>query len=298
MNSNTHISTGFTLMEKVKAFFQLLKFRLSFIVTFSGSMAYILASNTEIDYGRLMAFALGGFLVTGSANIINQLLEVKYDRLMKRTENRPLPTQVLSPKEAIIFCVIIGILGLVIHFQINGLTFLISLLSLLLYGFAYTPLKRVGPIAVLVGAFPGAFPPLIGWVAVTGSLDYMGWILFGIQFLWQFPHFWAIAWVAHEDYTRAGFKLLPSKGGRDLNTAFNIMIYTLFLIPASILPYMMGVTNRISTIVVIIAGLAFLTQTFLLMKNCDRKSALQMMFGSFLYLPIVQIAFVLGKIEF
>jgi len=121
MNSNTQISTGFTVMEKAKAYFQLLKFRLSFIVTFSGSMAYILASKSEIDYGRLIAFALGGFLVTGSANIINQLLEVKYDRLMKRTENRPLPTQVLSPIEAIVFCVLIGIAGLLIHFQINGL---------------------------------------------------------------------------------------------------------------------------------------------------------------------------------
>lgn len=294
MSNSTEMVVDNNMMVKVKAFAQLMKFRLSFLVAFSGVIAYILGAGQTINYSSLVVFTIGGFLVTASANIINQVLEVEYDKLMIRTQNRPLPTGVLTKREAIIFCVILGVVGLYIHWNINLLTFSISFLSLLLYGFAYTPLKRVGPIAVFVGAFPGAFPILIGWSAATGQIDTMAILLFGVQFLWQFPHFWAIAWVGHDDYTKAGFKLLPSKGGRDMNTAFNIMIYTLFLIPASILPYMIGVTGKISTVIVIIAGLGFLTQTFLLMKKRDRKAALQMMFGSFIYLPIVQIAYVLG----
>lgn len=296
MNTVSEITVKIGFIEKIKAYSQLLKFRLSFIVTFSGAIAYYLGAANSLNISGLLIFALGGFLVTGSANIINQVIEKDIDKLMTRTQSRPLPTGVLDRKEAIIFSFIIGAIGLWIHFNINFLTFSISLLSLVLYGFVYTPLKRVGPIAVFVGAFPGAFPPLIGWVAATGQIDTMAIILFGIQFIWQFPHFWAIAWVAHDDYTRAGFKLLPSRGGRNLNTAFNIMIYALFLIPASIMPYMVGATGRTSAIVVMIAGLLFLSQTFLLMKRCDKKSALQMMFGSFLYLPVVQIAYVLDKI--
>jgi len=295
MNNGTEISIANNFVVKSKALFQLLKFRLTFLVTFSGSMAFLLGSNV-VNYQSLILFIIGGFLVTGSANIINQIIEKDLDKLMSRTQNRPLPLSILSVQESVFFCVVIGLVGLAAHWAINPLTALISLLSLLLYGFAYTPLKRIGPIAVFVGAFPGAFPPLIGWVAATNSIDTMAIVLFGIQFLWQFPHFWAIAWVAHDDYIKAGFKLLPSKGGRDINTAFNIMIYALFLIPASILPYMLGITGKVSAVIVIFAGLLFLMQTFQLMKNCDKKAALQMMFGSFFYLPIVQIAFVFDKI--
>ena len=295
MNNGTEISIANNFVVKSKALFQLLKFRLTFLVTFSGSMAFLLGSNV-VNYQSLILFIIGGFLVTGSANIINQIIEKDLDKLMSRTQNRPLPLSILSVQESVFFCVVIGLVGLAAHWAINPLTALISLLSLLLYGFAYTPLKRIGPIAVFVGAFPGAFPPLIGWVAATNSIDTMVIVLFGIQFLWQFPHFWAIAWVAHDDYIKAGFKLLPSKGGRDINTAFNIMIYALFLIPASILPYMLGITGKVSAVIVIFAGLLFLMQTFQLMKNCDKKAALQMMFGSFFYLPIVQIAFVFDKI--
>ncbi len=191
----------------------------------------------------------------------------------------------------------LGVTGVAIHFiHFNLLTALLSLLSLILYAFVYTPLKRVGPIAVFVGAIPGALPPMIGWVAVSNGITTEALILFGIQFIWQFPHFWAIAWVAFEDYAKAGFKLLPSSNGRDLNTAFNIMIYTLFLIPISLLPMYIGLTGITSGIIVTIAGILFLMQTFYLMKKCDTKAAKWMMFGSFLYLPIVQIAFVLDKI--
>jgi protoheme IX farnesyltransferase len=294
-----------TLIEKIKGYVQILKFRLSFLVAFSGAMAFIVASNS-VNYVNLVLFVLGGFLVTTSANIINQIKEVEFDKLMKRTKDRPLPTGVLNKTEAAVFSVILGVVGLSIHyFYLNSLTALLSFISLLLYGFAYTPLKRVGPIAVFVGAFPGALPPLIGWVACTGTIvgtsadgtpEMMGLILFGIQFIWQFPHFWAIAWVGDEDYQNAGFKLLPNKGGKNLTTAFNIMIYTLFLIPLSLLPHYLGITGIKSAIVVTVAGVLFLIQTFQLMRTCDKAAALKMMFGSFFYLPIVQIAFVLDKI--
>ena len=296
MNHTNIISLEVTIKDKIKGFMQLLKFRLSFIVTFSSAMAYCLGYPGELDYLQLLYFSIGGFLVTGSANIINQLIEIDFDKLMDRTHNRPLPTGVLHKKEAIIFCVLIGLIGLGIHWTVNPLTFSLSLLSLILYGFVYTPLKRVGPIAVFVGAFPGAFPPMIGWVAATGVIDQIAVILFGIQFLWQFPHFWAIAWVSHDDYSKAGFNLLPSSGGRDLKTAFTIMVYTMFLIPASLLPFMVNVTGEKSAIVVLIAGLVFFYQTYILTQKLDRKSALQIMFDSFLYLPIVQITYVLDRV--
>ena len=299
-------SNDVSFSAKLQGYVQILKFRLSFLVAFSGAMAFIVASQS-VNYLSLFLFVFGGFLVTTSANIINQISEVEFDKLMKRTKDRPLPTGVLNKKEAAIYSLILGSLGLAIHyFYLNPLTALLSLISLLLYGFAYTPLKRVGPIAVFVGAFPGALPPLIGWVACTGSilgtsstgeLEIMGLILFGIQFIWQFPHFWAIAWVGDEDYQAAGFKLLPNKGGRNLSTAFNIMIYTLYLIPLSLLPHYFGVTGITSAVVVTIAGVLFLVQTFQLMRTCDKAAALKMMFGSFFYLPIVQIAFVLDVID-
>jgi protoheme IX farnesyltransferase len=170
------------------------------------------------------------------------------------------------------------------------------MLSMVLYSFVYTPLKRVGPIAVFVGAIPGALPPLLGWVAATGQITYEAMIIFGIQFIWQFPHFWAIAWLADEDYQKAGFKLLPAKGKKDMRTAINIMIYTLFLLPLGLLPARFEVAGINSAIIATICGVLFLVQTFGLMRDNSRKSALRIMYGSFLYLPIVQIAYLIDKV--
>jgi protoheme IX farnesyltransferase len=157
-------------------------------------------------------------------------------------------------------------------------------------------MKTRSPIAVLIGAIPGALPPMIGWVAVTNKFGLEPGILFAIQFVWQFPHFWAIAWVLDDDYKKAGIKLLPSEGGRDLNTAFKIMIYTLLLIPLGFMPWMLGMTGINSALIALVCGILFLAQTFYLMKDCSRKAALQIMFGSFLYLPIVQIAYLFDKL--
>ncbi|SDK39176.1 protoheme IX farnesyltransferase [Catalinimonas alkaloidigena] len=285
------------LAAKTKDYVQLLKLRLSLVVVFSAGITYLMAQQGTWDLAQFVLFCLGGLLVTGAANIINQVWERDLDKLMRRTMDRPLPTGRLTPAEAITFGSVIGVVGLLL-LSFNGgiLAALLSFLSMLLYGFVYTPMKVRSPLAVLVGALPGAMPPLIGWAAATGTLGLEALILFGIQFVWQFPHFWAIAWVADEDYRRAGFKLLPSGGGRDLNTAFQIMIYTLLLLPLGLMPALLGITGLRSAIIATICGTLFLIQTFQLMRDGSRKSALRIMFGSFLYLPIVQIAYLWDKV--
>lgn len=284
-------------MEKLKAFYELLKPRLSFLVVFSSGFGYLLANQAVIGWGSFVGFLVGGFLVSGSSVTINQIIERKYDLLMKRTEDRPIPSNRISSNEALWFSVFTGVLGLgLLVVATNPLTVLLSVSSLVLYAFVYTPLKRVGSIAVFVGAIPGALPPLIGWAAASGSLTYEALIIFGIQFIWQFPHFWAIAWVCDDDYKRAGFKLLPGGGGKDLNTAINIMVYTLFLLPLGLLPSYFGLTGLTSGIVATVCGVLFLAQTLSLMKNVSNQNAKRIMFGSFIYLPIVQITFLLDKI--
>jgi heme o synthase len=291
-------STNLSLALRFKAYADLLKVRLSALVTFSAAFGFVLGQQSAgFSWAGLSGLVIGGFLISGASGAANEILEKDYDRLMKRTQGRPLPMNVISVLEAQWFTLVTAGMGLMIlWFFTNPLTTVLGLSSMVLYVFVYTPLKRVGPIAVLVGAIPGAMPPLLGWTAATGAITYEALIIFGIQFIWQFPHFWAIAWVSDEDYKKAGFKLLPSGGGKDLNTAFQIMIYTLFLLPLGLLPTYFGLTGLNSGIVATICGVLFLAQTFSLMRDCSRKSALKIMFGSFLYLPIVQIAYLLDKV--
>ncbi len=295
--STKAFSTWNQLLFKTKSYYELLKVRLSFLVAFSSGFGYILGTSGAMDWTGFFMFTLGGFIISGAAITINQILEKEYDGMMKRTMNRPLPTGRVSVNEAIIFTLILTFIGVALLIQFtNALTVTLSVMSMLLYSFVYTPLKRVGPIAVFVGAIPGALPPLLGWVAATGQITHEAIIIFGIQFIWQFPHFWAIAWLADDDYKKAGFKLLPSNGRKDMKTAINIMIYTLFLLPFGLLPAKFGFTGINSAIVATICGVLFLAQTFGLMRDNSRKSALRIMYGSFLYLPIVQIAYLLDKI--
>jgi protoheme IX farnesyltransferase len=282
------------MMMQVKPYIDLLKSRLSITVAFSGTFGYILAS-VDPKIWDILLISLGGFLLTGAANIVNQLKEIEFDKLMNRTAKRPLPTQTLTPKQAQLFGLVVATAAMLILVSFNWKTAAIGLLSYFLYGYVYTPLKRVGPISVFVGAFPGAFPPMIGWLAATGQFGWEPGILFAIQFFWQFPHFWAIAWVADEDYKKAGFKMLPNGGKKDIKTAFTIMIYTLFLIPLGFLPYLMYMTGITSAIIAVTAGILFLSQTFYLMMNPTDKAARWMMFGSFIYLLVVQIAFLFDK---
>jgi heme o synthase len=294
-----HINTltGIALaMAKAKAFSEMLKFRLSLLVAFSCAFGFVLAS-PHVQWSKLVMLFIGGFLLSGASIVINQIKEKEFDKVMTRTMNRPLPTDRLTVNEAMVFGAICFIAAIIILFYFtNPLTTGLSIISMILYSFVYTPLKRVGPIAVFVGAIPGALPPLLGWTAATGVISYEALVIFGIQFIWQFPHFWAIAWVADEDYKKAGFKLLPSGGTKDLNTAIQIMIYTMFLIPLGLLPAFFGITGMNSAIVATVCGVLFFSQTFSLMRIGDRRSALKIMFGSFLYLPIVQIAYLLDKV--
>ena len=283
-------------MEKLKILVELTKFRLSALVSFSAIFGYILAAD-KIDMISLIVLALSGYMVTGSSVINNQILEIEYDNKMDRTKNRPLPTNKISSTNALIVSLVLMTSGLLMMaLYLNYLTALISFLSLLIYTFIYTPLKRVGPIAVFVGAIPGALPPLIGWVAFSNIISLEALIIFSIQFIWQFPHFWAIAWLCDEDYKKVGFKLLPNRGKKNLNTALNIMTYTLFLIPLGLLPTIFGITGIISGTIAVICAILFLIQTFKLIKDYSRESALKIMFGSFIYLPIVQISYILDKI--
>lgn len=298
INTVKHIETPIGSMHKAKAFVELMKMRLSLLVAFSSAFGYTLAVGGQVDWAQLVALFVGGWLVSGASCTVNQVLEKDYDALMTRTQNRPLPTNRLTIAEALWFAGIVAIAGVsLLAFSTNLLTVSLALASMVLYSFVYTPLKRVGPVAVFVGAIPGALPPLLGWTAATGFISHEALIIFGIQFIWQFPHFWAIAWVADEDYKKAGFKLLPVKGEKDLQTAFQIMTYTLFLIPLGLLPAYFGITGINSAVVVTICGVLFLASTIKLMKDQSRKSALRIMFGSFLYLPIVQISFLLDMLK-
>ncbi len=279
--------------SKLKAFFALLKFRLSALVVFSSAIGYALGVEQITDWKVFAIFCFSSFIITGSANTLNQVIEKEYDKDMKRTKTRPIPTGVISQAEGIVFAVILAIIGgaLLVTF-VNSLTAALALLSLFLYAFVYTPSKRISSFSVFIGAFPGAFPPLIGWVASNGEITQFALILFAIQFIWQFPHFWAIAWLGNDDYVKAGFKMLPS-GGKTLRTAIQILTYTTFLLPIGLMPYVYGMSGSISAIIIFICGLLFLVPAWLLVKKGDNKSALMLMFSSFFYLPIVQLSVII-----
>ena len=284
-----------SIQIKSKAYIELLKLKLTLAVVFSGLFGYCLAVDT-INWWKLVILTTASIAITGAANIINQIIEKDSDKVMKRTAIRPLPTGRLSVQEAAVFAFILFSVATFLFVQFfNIRAAALAVLSLLLYGFVYTPLKRKGQIAVFVGALPGAFPPMIGWVAATNHFGWAPGILFAIQFFWQFPHFWAIGWLAFDEYKKAGIQMMPGNG-KNADTAFKIMFYTLFLIPIGWLPYLLGMTGINSALVAMLGGILFLAQTFHLMRTCTDKAALQMMFGSLLYLPIVQIVYLLDKV--
>ena len=284
------------ILMNIRLFLELIKFRLSFLVTFSAVFGLLLSSN-YINYFSLFILIISGFFITGSSVINNQIIEKDSDKLMNRTKNRPLPTNKISSRNALFISLALSITGLILMVLfLNKLTALLSFLSLIIYTFLYTPLKKVGPIAVFVGAIPGALPPLIGWAASTNDISLEAFIIFSIQFIWQFPHFWAIAWVSDDDYKRAGFKLLPNNGKKNFSTAVNIMTYTMFLIPLGLLPTIFGITGLVSGVVAVVCAILFLIQTLRLIKDYSKTSALRIMFGSFIYLPVVQLTYIFDKI--
>jgi len=285
--------------SKTRAYIKLTKFKLSFLVVLSAVISYFTLA-PQIEMVKIIAITLGGFLVTGAANGFNQIIEKDLDKLMIRTGGRPLPLNILNFKEASVYCVLLLLAGIfILSFWVNILSGILGTISVALYTLAYTPLKRKTPFSVFIGAFPGAIPTLIGGVAAGngfGEFSFHAWLLFAVQFMWQFPHFWAIAWVSHDDYKRANFFMLPSLGGRDKSSAFQIVIYTLFLIPVSLLPQVFGLSNFISGIFVFLFGLFFLTQALTLYLRLDVASARKLMFGSFIYLPLVQLCIMFGAL--
>ena len=253
------------VMSKIEDYKQLIKFTLSFTVVFSSVISYMLAPNViEYDLLSIVLLFVGGMLVTGSANAINQITEKDTDAIMKRTGNRPVASGRMSVQEATAFAFIAAIVGsLILGLYFSWYAAGIALFSLFIYGFVYTPLKKINSMAVLVGAIPGALPCLIGWAAAYNADEFSwtgGWILFAIQFLWQFPHFWAIAWVAHQDYSKAGFKLLPSKQGPTKFTAVQTVIYSLLMIPVGMLPYFFEMSGVVSMWILIGANLFMVIQ--------------------------------------
>ena len=291
-------STSFVLATKVKDYFQLIKFTLSFMVVFSTVVSYLLAPNVTFNLPSVLLLFIAGMLITGSANTINQILEKDTDAMMKRTAKRPVASGRMSMNEATWFAIISGIAGvLIMWYWFNFQSALVGLFSLFLYGFIYTPLKKVNSVAVLVGAIPGALPCLIGWVAATNSFSAGGWILFSIQFLWQFPHFWAIAWVAHQDYSRAGFKLLPSDKGPTKFTALQTVIYSMLMIPVGMLPYYYNISGAVSLWIVLGCNLWMLLVSLRLFIKMDVGSARRVMFSSYFYLAIVLLSLLANKVH-
>ena len=298
MQTDTHISSSETIIySKTKSFIKLTKFTLSALVVFSAIITFFTVAETY-NWKQVLAICLGGFLVTAAANGFNQIIEKDLDKLMHRTKLRPIPTGNLTVNQAFVICAIFGIIGTIMLWVFtNPLSGIIGFVSIILYALVYTPLKRVTPFSVFIGAIPGALPTLIGAIAATdgfGHISFFAILLFCIQFFWQFPHFWAIAWVSHDDYQRAGFFMLPSKGGRDKSSRSQILVYTLSLFPIALTPFIFNFTGWMSATVVSCMGLVFIIQAYNLFKSGTIADARKLMFGSFVYLPLVQIALMIG----
>ncbi len=278
----------------------LIKHRLSFSVVFSSVCSYLIAFDV-FSLTTFLLLIIGGFFVVGSSNGFNQIIERRRDALMTRTSSRPLPSGVMTVNQAFIICSFLSLLGLTMLYVINFRTAIFGLISMIIYLALYTPLKPITPLSVFFGAIPGAIPFMLGWVAVTDRFSIETGILFMIQFFWQFPHFWAIGWVSHDDYKNAGFKMLPS-GKRDNATAFQIVFYTIWMIIVSTLPYF-SFTGKLSIgiyslILILVSGSLMLYQALKLMRYKDKQNAIRLMYASIFYLSFIQIIFVIDKFLF
>jgi len=291
------INSAMLIIRKLKDYQQLMKLNLSMLVVFSSVVGYVIIPDVKVEFINVLYLFIGGSLVTAAANAGNEILERNTDKLMRRTMLRPLPDARMTVLEATLFCVITLLAGLsILYFKFNPLSALLSLLCFVIYVAIYTPMKKVSPLSVLIGAFPGSLPCLIGWVAGTNHLGSMAaWTLFIIQFFWQFPHFWSIAWIGHEDYEKAGMKMLPRIEKVGYFTAFQCVLYSAVLIPLSALPMVVGLGGWISVVGLGLAALWFLYNSLNFLKDNSDAMARKVMFASFVYLPIVLITLVLDK---
>lgn len=279
--------------SKLTGYLRLTKYRLGALVVFSALITYLTLS-PEVNWLKLISLCAGGFLVTAAANGFNQIMEKDLDRLMDRTRLRPMPTEVLSVNEALLFCGLSGMFGTaLLWLLINPLSGILGFVSIILYALVYTPLKQRTPLSVFVGAFPGAIPTLIGGVAATdgfGSIGFFSMLLFMIQFVWQFPHFWSLAWFNNDDYAKANFHLLPSNGGKDDFSRFQILLYSVFLQVVSIFPFVFGFTGIVSALCCLICGLALLLQAYNFYRIPTDANARKLFMITLVYLPVVQLA--------
>lgn len=295
---NKSLSFFSTIQTRVRIYAELSKVRLSSFVILSSAIGYLFGSiGLEINWLKFILFVIGGTLVTFASNAINQYLEKETDKLMHRTMNRPLPQARISQLEVLLFFGITACAGiLILTLSANTMTGVLSAVSILLYGFVYTPLKRISSIAVFVGAIPGALPPLIGYVAFTNQLDQMAIWMFLIQFFWQFVHFWAIAWLSYDDYLRAGIMLLPSTSGKTRQSAWITLMYSFALIPLSFYPYFIYQKLSFGVLLIVFASIAFSYQAFRLYRYLSDKEARRLMFASFVYLLVFlgSLFFIIG----
>lgn len=319
MNNNNvaiHIPSTYFFVGKIKDYVMLTKFTLSFLVVFTSVVSYLLAPNVTFNLLSIVVLFVAGLFISGSACAINQIEERDTDAVMRRTAKRPIAAGRMSVTEGWVFAITIGVIGiLTMWFYFNFASAMLSLFSLFIYAFIYTPLKKVGSIATIVGAFPGAFPCLIGWVAATSYItpwvhfqgvladghyatfsNMGGYVLFGIQFLWQFPHFWAIAWLAHKDYSKAGFKLLPSVAGPTRFSAIQAIIYSVIMIPVGMLPYYFEMSGVFSFWILLACNLWMVAVSVRLFIKMSASAARMVMFSAYFYLMIVFLSLLFDKI--
>lgn len=284
----------------LKEFKEMTKMGLAFSVVFSTIAGYLIAvpDLSSINFVTLIALAVGGYCMVGASNVYNQIIEKELDAKMKRTMNRPIASGRVKPSSAFVLATVLTILGIGILYAINPKTAMFGAISIFLYTSIYTPLKTVTPLSVFVGAFPGAIPFMLGWVAATDNFGIEAGTLFMIQFFWQFPHFWAIGWFLYDDYKKGGFSMLPT-GKRDTKTSVQIILYTIWLMIASVFPAF-GMTGRlyltpVSAVLVFIAGLWMLSAGVKLYKKRTDKAARSLMLVSVTYISLIQIIYVLDK---
>lgn len=293
--------------KKFKSYLLFTKFRLSALVILSALSGYLFAkfhfgdafsSGTGSLGMDLLYLMLGGILVTAASNGSNQIWERHIDKLMNRTRTRPLPIGQMTVLEGVVVVIVCLVAGTWMLYQLNYYSALLGILAFISYVFIYTPMKRLTPWAVIVGAFPGAIPPMLGAIAYSGEFGALPGALFFVQFVWQLPHFWAIAWVSHDDYQRGGFYLLPSRTGKSKLTAFRIALSALILIPFSLFPWVLDMVGMFSVLAASLLGLLFFLASYKLYLTLEDKDAKTLMFASFIYLPLIQFVYVVDKYFF
>ena len=297
MSLSTAIDTKFSLKKVFSDYKQLAKVGLSLSVVFSSIAGYLLAIDV-INYQVLFLLGLGGFLMVAASNAFNQIIEKDTDALMKRTMNRPLPTGRMSKTTALVFAILFAIVGLGILYSINPKSALFGAISIFLYTCAYTPMKPISPLAVFVGALPGAIPFMLGWVAATNEFGIEAGFLFMIQFFWQFPHFWSIGWLQFEEYKKAGFIMLPMDK-KDQSATKQIILYTIIMILVSVAP-VLKLTGAfyiypITAVIIALLGLLMLYYGVLLHKKQTNFEARKLMLSSVIYITMIQIIYVIDK---